>query len=1403
VVTREPESLYSSKPEHVVKAQALVSKDRAMVSALEKEEFKKAPSQLQAGFLQKDAVADGASDSAPAFNERLGRRSGEPLLVEANQPLPVVRVRPLNAAGALIYDWRHSNSLEPLQVEQAVSYAEGSGASAGASALGGSIGARDFGEAPPAGDGQGYESVVNESVWKPEGKDDSEKGYYFNGDKSSLSFWKAGMYKLSYRLKALGGGMDLAAELFVLVAPALVVRLWCDLAPPHDGRPVRLSERLETPVKKLGGGYGIEIRVRLRDGEGDYANTRLVSDGHFREMAETPEGDSGEGIVVYPWELESRSGLTTGVGRLQVLDGKKTPKGFHGGCRLFVGHKEDDVDLPLPPHLGEGQFTAGLWPSEAAVQRQIFSRHSPHTVTMKIALNHVSGVTRSKPEGTVDVPIVSAAPLRLRLARTAAPPNTSLPSATDGPKWLHASAAEALAAAAPLLSNRAPLPAKLAVALRDDFECSLPLGVVVRISAACVSPDALDAATTAPCPGVDGMSAVLNASGVAVFKRMTPKLSSFSTVAEAHAPEGGVVRGALVRFRFTAAVGTDDSEAVPATPVDAAALATEAEELAQLQVDRFLFLSASRVPAALRLSRGGQPLRADGAGALVLNGCAGGTVGDVVVAILNEVGDCLSWDEADRAGILTLDGKKADGRIPLAGLKLPSSIDDKARYRLAFTPKPESSIGAITLEAHLVLKPEPGQPAKWLVRRSAAAPAAAAAGRRGALGPLELRVGQSLPENFTIALVDDKGNACRRAALARGVAPILSVRSGSEAAGPWLVLGGRAGSDVNGTGRLAQSRELLLDHEAVEPEGDAIWQVSTRADTHVSLFGPASSNDRPKEMLSVSDAHGAFEEGLLPLKLLAGPPYSLELETKSKTALCSRDLCTRERLASLVFVVTDAASNPVPVDSLTIKPLAAAAPALLRVTHARAMEPEGNSGARWSLRDVHLIANRDAHAESSSGSAVALRRTHELAFGGPPVAKAADGSAYYLQCAAMPLATCIRDEFVVDFMCGSDNPEEAVAGIALHPLKLELRMENGSSCNWSEMQLRNASSLRNQQAHQDNLPAYATAMPSLDCVECVLNAPDGKVVLSRIGKTALFGLPAPAPAPDAAGAVSMDASGDASMDASMDASRDASGDASADVPSRLTRAGSYSVMATYREHRPKVLEALEGTQEKVVTKTVYWLNLRAGPPTRLRWARAPPELACNNTKERQVFGQLEAQLEDEFGNPAVAGGALSGATLTAVLASEAETPASSAAAAAPPRLEGSVSGILGENSSRLIIGPVAIEHGTGRGNSQLAITFRLRAAGGAAALARVELPPDLAVSFTDTFAMAEEEARAKEGQAAEDRRLKERQAELHEARLAKEGELQAVNVKRRRMVEEIRNWSSDLVSQAEQVRRRP
>jgi hypothetical protein len=273
-----------------------------------------------------------------------------------------------------------------------------------------------------------------------------------------------------------------------------------------------------------------------------------------------------------------------------------------------------------------------------------------------------------------------------------------------------------------------------------------------------------------------------------------------------------------------------------------------------------------------------------------------------------------------------------------------------------------------------------------------------------------------------------------------------------------------------------------------------------------------------------------------------------------------------------------------------------------------------------------------------------------------------------------------------------------------------------------------------------------------------------------------------------------------SVNTSLDASGNSSGDAPAHAPFRLKRAGQYSLTATYKEHRPKVLDALGGTPEETVTKTVYSLTLTAGRPTRIGWARAAhANLACNNTTGRQVFARLEARLEDEYGNPAVAGAALHGARLMAVLAPPAgpETPASSAAA--PPRLEGSLSGFLDASSCKVTLGPGGVEQGTGRGDSQLRISFRLLTANGEVVLPALELPEDLEARFEDTFSQAAEEARAREANAAQHRQAVERHSVLKETHGRKQAELERCEGKRQNVLEEMRALSADLLNQAGQV----
>jgi hypothetical protein len=55
---------------------------------------------------------------------------------------------------------------------------------------------------------------------------------------------------------------------------------------------------------------------------------------------------------------------------------------------------------------------------------------------------------------------------------------------------------------------------------------------------------------------------------------------------------------------------------------------------------------------------------------------------------------------------------------------------------------------------------------------------------------------------------------------------------------------------------------------------------------------------------------------------------------------------------------------------------------------------------------------------------------------------------------------------------------------------------------------RNVSSVRmaeNQEQEEDRIMMYRMTSPSLDCVTCELHTPEGKVVLSQVQGTALFG----------------------------------------------------------------------------------------------------------------------------------------------------------------------------------------------------------------------------------------------------------------------------------------------------------
>jgi len=1352
VVAREPVALYSSEHLEVVRASALVTKDAVELKKLENEELKKAPMYLDASFTGlKGGVAPGLSSG-----NQVGTLASTPLRVTANEPVPDVLVRPINALNSLVCDWRHvPRQLKSLKVKQSVSFSElmdrsllfsDSAHSGSVNIPAASLG--DFGDPPAARDGSLYRPVVNESHWKPDGAEEDARGFYFNnGDHCRLSFWKAGLYRLTYSVAPLRGGGHrsgeaelLHAELFVLVTPALVVRLQCELAPPHDARPVRLGEPLPTPDKLFKGCYGVQVNVLLRDGDGECSNTRLVWADQLKQMVDTSKDngeEEGSGLLMYPNdELMKHPALITGVAKLGSGEGKRSARSTRDGCRLFVGLHEGKTHITKPEHCGEGYLTGGLWPSTKAVREHLFSRHTPRFVQMEVALKDCPGATAGAPRGSIKFPVVSAAPLRLRLASTAAAAAKKLPTAAAGPPWLHTSAGEALNAfGAP--RNFAPLPEKIAIALRDDFECALPVGCVVRLSAACVSPDgAATHGRSGGCAGLDGASAGLNAAGLAVFRRLTPCLASLGTcaVSAPSAAGGDPIRGALVRLTFTAAIGTDDSETVPATTEDAVALASEADEIATLSIERFLFLAASRVPAMMELRRAGEILHADRNGEVALTGDAGSTLADVTVSLLNEAGDVLSWEEVEDVGHLMVDGKKIDGRKPLKSLKLPNSVEDAIPYRITFEPSTAARETAPsrspTLEVRLILKAYAGKPVRWHIRRRD--PVRAAAGRRAAAGPIDLCVGQRLHDAFSVALVDDKGNACQ---LDESYVPIVSIRSGSDAAGPWFVRSPEGGGAAAEDGPL-RMRELLLPSGALDPEarGKAVWQFGTGSLDTIAIVGRASSSETPEEMLFVAGVGELAESATASFTLKPGPPHSLELEPKSKNYLCTRDLRTRERFASLVFVVHDAGGNAVPVETLLLRSFSAATPARVTVTHQGPAEREGQHGFRWSLKEVRLSADRAVH--SAEGAASQPVR-HSLVFHEPPVAKI-NGTAYSLQWSPVEIKTCLQDEFVVDVRCTTDMPAEVTVGYRLDPFKVMLRLEDGTQCSYEELQLRVRQELRRRHADDKGQKTCDVAdeeVPEIESVRCILTSPDGgKRALSRVDRTALFKLP-----PDEA---------------------------------ELTLAGKYTCTVTYTEQRPRLIAAIGGTAEAKLVRTAFELTLNAGPAMRLRLARALPRLKCDNTCNTQVFEELDVHLLDQHGNLTSPNGALCGASLVVALAPlTAGMPDSTAAANGSqlPRIEGVASAAIESSSSKVSIGPVAIVRGSGRGDQQLRVVFRLMPStegdhhARAAESLVITLPDELAVEFTDSQSLDAEEARARDVEAAEHRRLQERHKQLTEA----------------------------------------
>jgi hypothetical protein len=193
-----------------------------------------------------------------------------------------------------------------------------------------------------------------------------------------------------------------------------------------------------------------------------------------------------------------------------------------------------------------------------------------------------------------------------------------------------------------------------------------------------------------------------------------------------------------------------------------------------------------------------------------------------------------------------------------------------------------------------------------------------------------------------------------------------------------------------------------------------------------------------------------------------------------------------------------------------------------------------------------------------------------------------------------------------------------------------------------------------------------------------------------------------------------------------------------------------SLLGSASKHdRPKKTLSVSDGQDTYVEQLVPF-KLSAGPPARLRWLSAPPNVVCDNSTKLQIFGRLEARLEDAYGNPAVARGALIDATLSAQ--ADYSTAAKSkhhfptkalladlnAFSTLPPlpRLEGALDSNTIDMSSAIVIGPVAVAHGTGRGSHYLRVKFWLLGRE-AAELPVIELPDDLHVYFVDTSSLSE------------------------------------------------------------------
>jgi len=589
LVSRLPSDLYSEASNRAFAATALRSKLPRDLTALRQSELKKKPHKLEVSFV---TAGGGAGSSSGSWT---GKTPDEALRIEAHAPLPHVCVVPMNGDHFKVFDWRSDfgGRVEALEVQQRVQF------SAGAQ--------EDFGDPPP---GRTYRVSKNKSTCTPTQDEPGagQKGFYFNnGQNVELSLWKEGLWRLTYSLPR----FDLTAHLYVRITPAPIRCLGLSLEAPFEGtasKPIKLGvvPEQETNAKtKAPYSFGLNLKIDFRDREpdsdGDLSNPVPVD---RKQLVACLKADTNLEITAQDLDYKRLNqdiavGWQKGSSKNHLIGVSYQAATFQVGLNPSVPDLwSSRVNyLGAPPH--------GLLPSVNAIEQRTFSRHKPKPVTIEVALsdkhNNVAAFPRGGPlKAELKLQFVSGAPLCLRLASSSESDATAnLPREGGGPAWLHDTAAAAggsAAAARTMVANHEPLPC-IAVVLRDSFECALPSGCLVTVTARAGVADGGGVANGGGSGGgggggggflSGGTTARLDEDGVATFDGLAPSLGQVAA------------GGSPITLTFAVSPPADPRRDKKA----AAAHEADREELEKLCLSRTLFVQPSRRPASLVLRRG-------------------------------------------------------------------------------------------------------------------------------------------------------------------------------------------------------------------------------------------------------------------------------------------------------------------------------------------------------------------------------------------------------------------------------------------------------------------------------------------------------------------------------------------------------------------------------------------------------------------------------------------------------------------------------------------------------------------------------------------------------------------------------------------------------------------------------